>query len=127
MKQISQSFISNLHIIEITSEAESEELNISEQSKMDKLLGVFIDRDLYKNPAFCLYLLVALADLAATLSLFIPFQYLPAVAHAHGVDKAHAAYIISATGISSMSSGPAFFPTLYQRLEERKERNAGQS
>lgn len=86
---------------EITSEAESEELNISEQSKMDKLLGVFIDRDLYKNPAFCLYLLVALADLAATLSLFIPFQYLPAVAHAHGVDKAHAAYIISATGISS--------------------------
>ena len=101
MKQISQSFISNLHITEITSEAESEELNISEQSKMDKLLGVFIDRDLYKHPAFCLYLLVALADLAATLSLFIPFQYLPAVAHAHGVDKAHAAYIISATGISS--------------------------
>ena len=79
--------MSNLHITEVTIEGESEELNISEQqTKMDKLLGVFIDRDLYKNPAFCLYLLVALADLAATLSLFIPFQYLPAVAHAHGVD-----------------------------------------
>ena len=77
-------------------------MNISErQSKMDKLLGVFINRVLYKNLAFCLYLLVALADLAATLSLVLPFQYLPAVVHAHGVEKAHAAYIISATGISS--------------------------
>ena len=71
------------------------------ETKLDKVIGVFIDKDLYKNPAFRLYMMVALADLAATLSLFIPFQYLPAVASVHGVDKTYAAYIISATGISS--------------------------
>jgi len=70
-------------------------------TKVDRVLSLLIDKNLYKNPAFCLYLVVVFADLAATLSLFIPFQYLPAIAHAHGVDKSHAAYIISATGISS--------------------------
>ena len=87
---------------ESVSEAESEAGNGDQQlSKLDKILGLFIERDLYRNPSFCLYLLVCLADLAATLSLFIPFQYLPAIAHAQGVHKSQAAYIISATGISS--------------------------
>lgn len=67
------------------------------ESCSDKILGLVIDPSLYRNPAFRLYLLVAAADLAATLSLFIPFQHLPAVAHSHGVDRTHAAYIISVT------------------------------
>ena len=82
---------------------ESEDISSYQlETRLDKVNCVFIDRDLYKNPAFCLYLLVALADLSATLSLFIPFQYLPAVAHAHGIDSTSAAYIISTTGISSI-------------------------
>ena len=70
-------------------------------SQFHKILSLIIDPDLLKNPAFQLYLLVAVADLFATLSLFIPFQHLPAVAHSHGVTRTQAAYIISATGISS--------------------------
>ena len=67
------------------------------ESCYDRALGLVVDPGLYRNPAFRLYLLVAAADLAATLSLFIPFQHLPAVAHSHGVDRTHAAYIISVT------------------------------
>ena len=69
------------------------------ESCYDKILGLVVDPGLYRNPAFRLYLLVAAADLAATLSLFIPFQHLPAVAHSHGVDRTHAAYIISVTSL----------------------------
>ena len=67
------------------------------ESCYDQIIGLVVDPGLYRNPAFRLYLLVAAADLAATLSLFIPFQHLPAVAHSHGVDRTHAAYIISVT------------------------------
>ena len=68
-----------------------------QESFYDKIFGLMVDPGLYRNSAFRLYLLVAAADLAATLSLFIPFQHLPAVAHSHGVDRTHAAYIISVT------------------------------
>ena len=70
-------------------------------STCDRALGLIIEPRLYRNPAFKLYMLVAGADLAATLSLFIPFQHLPAVAYSHGVTRTQAAYIISATGICS--------------------------
>ena len=40
----------------------------------DQVLGLVVEPGLYRSPAFRLYLLVAAADLAATLSLFIPFQ-----------------------------------------------------
>ena len=72
------------------------------ESFYDKIVGLVVDPGLYRNSAFRLYLLVAAADLAATLSLFIPFQHLPAVAHSHGVDRTHAAYIISVTSETMM-------------------------
>ena len=67
----------------------------------DKILGLIIDPSLLRSPALRLYMLVAVADLMATLSLFIPFQHLPAVAVSHGVTRSQAAIIISSTGICS--------------------------
>ena len=66
-----------------------------------RLLDLVLEPQLRSSPALRLYLLVALADLAATLSLFIPFQHLPAIAAARGLSKADAACLISATGICS--------------------------
>jgi hypothetical protein len=37
------------------------------------------------SPALGLYLLVCLADMVATLSLFIPFHYVPSIARARGL------------------------------------------
>ena len=56
-------------------------------SRCEKILEYFIDSGLVRNPALTLFMLVALADLMATLSLFIPFQHLPAVARSHGLDR----------------------------------------
>jgi len=70
-------------------------------SRWSRLLGLLVDPRLQNSPALRLYMLVAVADLAATLALFIPFQHLPAIATARGVTKARAAYVISATGICS--------------------------
>ena len=66
-----------------------------------RLLTVLVDPRLLTSPALKLFLLVAGADLAATLSLFIPFQHLPAIAVARGLTKSQAAYVISASGIWS--------------------------
>ena len=73
----------------------------SSPSKCRRLLTVLVDPRLLSSPALKLFLLVALADLAATLSLFIPFQHLPAIAVARGLTKSQAAYVISASGIWS--------------------------
>ena len=62
---------------------------------------MLLDPRLLASPALKLFLLVAAADLAATVSLFIPFQHLPAIAVARGLTKSQAAYVISASGISS--------------------------
>ena len=51
-------------------------------------MGLIVDPRLQNSPALKLYMLVAVADLAATLALFIPFQHLPAIATARGVSKA---------------------------------------
>ena len=70
-------------------------------SRLTRLFGLLVDPELQRSPALNLYMLVTLADLAATLALFIPFQHLPAIATARGVSKSKAAYVISATGICS--------------------------
>ena len=70
-------------------------------SRCWRLLTLLVDPRLLTSPALRLFLLVAAADLAATLSLFIPFQHLPAIAVARGVSKSSAAYVISASGICS--------------------------
>ena len=70
-------------------------------SGWERLQDVLLDWRLRSCPALRLYLLVAAADLAATLSLFIPFQHLPAIAAARGLSTSRAACLISATGICS--------------------------
>jgi len=53
------------------------------------------------HPALLLYLLVVAGDVAATTCLFIPFQHIPALVRARGLDKDQAAYVISCIGICS--------------------------
>lgn len=66
-----------------------------------RIAGLILDPALYKSPALGLYLLVCLADVVATLSLFIPFHYVPSIAKDRGLTPAEAAMLISATGVFS--------------------------
>jgi len=66
-----------------------------------KVGGFILGPSLYASPALGLYLLVALADVMATLSLFIPFHYTPSIAHERGLTSAQGAMLISAIGVFS--------------------------
>ena len=53
------------------------------------------------SPVLGLFLLVCLADVVATLSLFIPFHYVPSIASDRGLTRTQGAMLISATGVCS--------------------------
>ena len=53
------------------------------------------------SPVLGLFLLVCLADVVATLSLFIPFHYVPSIARERGLTQTQGAMLISATGVCS--------------------------
>ena len=64
----------------------------------------------FLSPVLGLFLLVCLADVVATLSLFIPFHYVPSIASDRGLTRAQGAMLISATGVCSTAgeSHPSF-------------------
>ena len=79
-----------------------------------RVLGMLLDPQLYArflpiilhfflffSPVLGLFLLVCLADVVATLSLFIPFHYVPTIARDRGLTRAQGAMLISATGVCS--------------------------
>ena len=53
------------------------------------------------SPVLGLFLLICLADVVATLSLFIPFHYVPSIASDRGLTRTQGAMLISATGVCS--------------------------
>merc|ERR1712013_560670 len=66
-----------------------------------RVLSTLLDPQLYNSPVLGLFLLVCLADVVATLSLFIPFHYVPSIARERGLTQTQGAMLISATGVCS--------------------------
>merc|ERR1719319_1714284 len=64
-------------------------------------LSFLVGSTLASSPALPLFLMVMVADFLATMSLCIPYAFLPAMAVTQGIDAQDAAFLISAAGISS--------------------------
>lgn len=88
------------------SSEEQEEVN-SEQAELVAcrgwrwLLSWLVGSSLASSPTLPLFLMVMLGDFLATMSLTIPYTFLPAMAVAQGISAQDAAFLISAAGISS--------------------------
>ena len=65
------------------------------------LLSWLVGSSLASSPTLPLFLMVMLGDFLATMSLTIPYTFLPAMAVAQGISAQDAAFLISAAGISS--------------------------
>ena len=70
----------------------------SSSSCLDKLLGHQMSSS---KSMLSLFVLLGLADMLSTLSLYIPYTYLPSAAMARGVSGGHAAMLISSIGVSN--------------------------
>jgi len=66
-----------------------------------KALYIVIDRSLCSAPEFRLFMLLVLADVLATFSLFIPYHHLSLISIAAGISKSKADFLLSVIGISS--------------------------
>ena len=64
-------------------------------------LSFLVGSTLASSPALPLFLMVMVGDFLATMSLCIPYTFLPAMAVTQGIDAQDAAFLISAAGISS--------------------------
>ena len=65
------------------------------------VLSWIVGNSLASSPSLPLFLMVMVGDFLATMSLCIPYTFLPAVAVAKGIGAQDAAFLISAAGISS--------------------------
>ena len=72
------------------------------------VLSWIVGNSLASSPSLPLFLMVMVGDFLATMSLCIPYTFLPAVAVAKGIGAQDAAFLISAAGISS-TVGSAIF------------------
>ena len=70
--------------------------------------SIILKLTLFFSPVLGLFLLVCLADVVATLSLFIPFHYVPSIASDRGLTRTQGAMLISATGVCS-TAGQCLF------------------
>ena len=70
--------------------------------------SIILKLTLIFSPVLGLFLLVCLADVVATLSLFIPFHYVPSIASDRGLTRTQGAMLISATGVCS-TAGQCLF------------------
>ena len=64
-------------------------------------LSWLVGNSLASSPSLPLFLMVMVGDFLATMSLCIPYTFLPAMAVAQGIGAQDAAFLISAAGISS--------------------------
>ena len=53
------------------------------------------------SPALWVFLMLGLADMLSTLSLYMPYTHLPSAVAARGVSSSQAAVLISSLGVSS--------------------------
>ena len=53
------------------------------------------------SPALSVFLMLGLADMLSTLSLYMPYTHLPSAVEARGVSTSQAALLISSLGVSS--------------------------
>ena len=65
------------------------------------VLSWIVGNALASSPSLPLFLMVMVGDFLATMSLCIPYTFLPAVAVGKGIGAQDAAFLISAAGISS--------------------------
>lgn len=65
------------------------------------LLNLLLGPELAHSPLLRPFLCITLADSLATLSLFLPFLFLPDLAMAAGVPAGQAALLVSVAGLSS--------------------------
>eukprot|EP00092_Neocalanus_flemingeri_P039693 GFUD01043225.1.p1 GENE.GFUD01043225.1~~GFUD01043225.1.p1 ORF type:complete len:450 (+),score=115.12 GFUD01043225.1:98-1447(+) len=64
-------------------------------------LAKVLGSDLANSAALPVFFLLALGDMLATLSLYIPYTHLPSAAMATGVSASHAALLVSAIGVTN--------------------------
>lgn len=64
-------------------------------------LAKILGSDLANSPALPVFFLLALGDMLATLSLYIPFTHLPSAAMATGVSASQSALLVSAIGVTN--------------------------
>ena len=72
------------------------------------VLSWIVGNSLASSPSLPLFLMVMVGDFLATMSLCIPYTFLPAVAVAKGIGAQDAAFLISAAGISSTVGSTIF-------------------
>ena len=53
------------------------------------------------SPALSVFLMLGLADMLSTLSLYMPYTHLPSAVEARGLTSSQAASLISSVGVSS--------------------------
>jgi len=70
-------------------------------SCVEKIVTLFMDRNLYRHADFMVFFCILIADIITTFGLFIPYHHLPPVARQAGLSKANADFLISVIGISS--------------------------
>jgi MFS family permease len=73
----------------------------SRKTLVQRVLCFLSDEDLVMSPRFCLFMMALTGDFLATMSLYIPYTHLPRLAESRGVPPAHAAFLISAAGVSN--------------------------
>ena len=73
------------------------------------VLSWIVGNSLASSPSLPLFLMVMVGDFLATMSLCIPYTFLPAVAVAKGIGAQDAAFLISAAGISSTVGSICFY------------------
>jgi len=72
------------------------------KNPVQRVLCFLSDEDLVMSPRFSLFVTALTGDFLATMSLYIPYTYLPRLAESHGVPAGHAAFLISAAGVSNI-------------------------
>ena len=84
---------------ETTSDQESS--STTSPSCLMKCISMFFSRKLLSSPNLSTFLLIVLGDCVASMSLYIPFTFLPDEASSKGVSLDDASFLIAAMGISS--------------------------
>ena len=72
------------------------------KNAVQRVLCFLSDEDLVMSPRFRLFMTALTGDFLATMSVYIPYTYLPRLASSHGVPAGHAAFLISAAGVSNI-------------------------
>jgi len=70
-------------------------------SRSSSCLGKILGPHMSSSPGLSLFLILGVADMLSTLSIYIPYTHLPSAAEARGISSSMAAMLISTVGVSN--------------------------